>query len=265
MKGDHVAIFTGTLFSEYLDKKVKFRAIVPTPGPSKEADVETKAPLKTLYLLHGWNGNYEDWTYYSDILMLAEQNSLAVIMPDGENSFYSDHITGAQYGKFYQKELVEKTRFLFPLSDKREDTFVAGLSMGGYGALRVGLTCPETFGKIGALSSPIFYEGLYSQVETEEIGGLIVDTLLSLFKKNPDGDFHPDNDIYKLVERADPMPDLYLACGQSDELLKLNEDFHQWLTARGIAHHYVTGPGEHLWPYWNEQLPLLLDWLLDKD
>ena len=104
------------------------------PAPTREG------PWPTLYLLHGYTGNQVDWLYRSDIEKWAMQHGYAVIMPSGGNSFYLDNeTTGERYGVFIGEELVEVTRKMFPLSHKREDTVIAGLSMGGYGAIRNGL------------------------------------------------------------------------------------------------------------------------------
>ena len=129
-----------------LKRTITINAILPTdkfvrPGTPKPE----KKPFKTLYLLHGIFGNYTDWVAGTRIQRWAQDNDLAVIMPSGENGFYVDHPgRGDQlYGEFIGQELVQFTRDLFHLSDKREDTYIAGLSMGGYGALRNGLKYAE--------------------------------------------------------------------------------------------------------------------------
>ena len=113
-------------------------------------------PYKTLYLLHGLLGNCTDWVMNTNIQRLAEDRNLAVVMPSGENSFYVNQILpNNDFGEYIGRELVEMTRRMFPLSHKREDTFIAGLSMGGFGALRNGLKYHETFGYIAVLSGAL--------------------------------------------------------------------------------------------------------------
>lgn len=253
-------IFSGTLFSENIDKKIKFKAIIPAPGSTKEANVETKGLLKTLYLLHGWNGNYEDWSYYSNIVMLAEQNNLAVIMPDGENSFYSNHHTGAHYEKFYAEELISQTRFLFPLSNKREDTFIGGLSMGGYGALKLGFKYEELFGKIFAFSSRILTQN--EKHHELDDSNLINTHIKTLFNIDAYKQLSSSDDIYEIIKSAENKPELLLACGEDDYLINENEELHRWLIKQGINHEYITGDGEHTWEYWSKHINTGIDWLI---
>src|SRR5690606_9197863 len=128
-----------TFLSRSLKRKVAFNAIIP--GDSGDPRLPAaEGPFKTLYLLHGIFGNHTDWLTNSRIQMLAESRNLAVIMPAGDNAFYLDQTDrGDLYGQFVGQELVAATRAMFNLSHRREDTFIAGLSMGGYGAIRNGL------------------------------------------------------------------------------------------------------------------------------
>lgn len=257
-------VLSGTLFSKAVDRKIKFKAVIPSPGPTKEADVKTRAPLKTLYLLHGWNGNEEDWLYYSDILRLAEENNLAVIMPDGENSFYSNHATGAMYEEFYAKELIEQTRFLFPLSTRREDTFIGGLSMGGYGALKLGYKYNDVFGKILAYSGFIMHKD-ERLAQFAEGHTLISRTIKVLFDLTTIDDLKAEDDIYKLIESATTKPQLMIACGLDDYLSGQNDELHEWLTEQGIQHEYIKDAGKHNWAYWSSHIEQGINWLLDKE
>ncbi|WP_446455883.1 alpha/beta hydrolase-fold protein [Tuanshanicoccus lijuaniae] len=95
--------------------------------------------LKTLYLLHGWSGNHDDWIKHASIVELAKKYHIAIILPNGENSFYTDFSEAESYGKMVAEDLLEETQRLFKLSHQTADTWIAGLSMGGYGALRLGL------------------------------------------------------------------------------------------------------------------------------
>lgn len=113
--------------------------LAPNPTPYK-----VEQPMKTLYLLHGVTGDENDWLYGTYIERYAIEHKIAVIMPDGNNNFYVDNCEFERWGQFIGKELVEYTRNLFPLSKNREDTYIGGLSMGGYGAIRNGLKYFET-------------------------------------------------------------------------------------------------------------------------
>ena len=147
-----MAILQVNFLSRALFRTVPAYVVLPTDRIPAEED----KPFKTLCLLHGLLGNYTDWVHNTQIQRLAEDRRLAVVMPSGDNSFYVDNPV-SKNGEFIGRELVELTRRMFPLSHKREDTFIAGLSMGGFGALRNGLCYPETFGYIAGLSSADFY------------------------------------------------------------------------------------------------------------
>lgn len=158
-----MAIVRVELFSESLLRKVPVTCIIPI-DKSNYFDLENdkvELPLKTLYLLHGGFGSDLDWLSGTRIERYATEHHLAVIMPAGENGFYLDTKSGVRnYGQFIGKELVELMQKMFPLSSKREDTFIGGLSMGGYGALINGLRYHDTFNKIGLLSPALMQNSI---------------------------------------------------------------------------------------------------------
>lgn len=212
--------------------------------------------FKTLYLLHGLHGQCTDWMSYSRIRRWAEANDLAVVMPSGDNSFYADRPDAkANYGEFLGRELVEVTRAMFPLSDKREDTFIGGLSMGGYGALRTGLKYHETFGAIIALSSA------FKQFEAEEIS----------FREYREVCFGPLTEAAKtdknpriLMEAlADNprKPAIYIACGLQDELLPWSRLYHELLKGYGFDVVYEEWEGDHDWEFWDAGIEKAIRWL----
>ena len=148
-----MALIQATFMSNALKRTVPIQVILPV---DKLIGEEMK-PFKTLYLLHGLFGSYHDWNSNTRIQRWAQDQNLAVVMPSADNSFYIDYdmLPNSEYGKFVGEELVQVTRAMFHLSNKREDTFIAGLSMGGFGAIRNGLKYSETFGYIAGLSSAI--------------------------------------------------------------------------------------------------------------
>lgn len=150
-----MAMMRVSFLSEALCRSVDLNVIVPmeTMGIPGEVKPQKPSVFKTLYLLNGYSGNQDDWLTYSNIRALADQYNLAVVMPAGENHFYVDGTArGTFYGEFAGKELVEFTRNMFPLSHRREDTFIGGLSMGGFGAVRLGFYYFCNFSKIVSLS-----------------------------------------------------------------------------------------------------------------
>lgn len=252
-----MSTINATFYSENLMRKVNYSAIIPTHS------IKEEGKLKTLYLLHGWNGNHQDWLHMGHIEQLAEQYGIAVVLPSGENSFYVDHPNGMNYGRLIGEELVSETRKVFALSKEREDTWIAGLSMGGYGALRNGLNYDQTFGKIVALSSRILIKNdLYHDLTKDFPHHQIVVrsfTGSDQFKDLPDS-----MDIHELLNEAENIPDLFIACGTEDYLFRENQDLHHILEKKGIEHEYYGVAGEHNWTFWNKYIQKALQWLTQQ-
>ncbi|MER2064006.1 MAG: alpha/beta hydrolase-fold protein [Alkalibacterium sp.] len=261
-----MATLTTTFQSEELQRNVTFKAIIPTSTKSLY-DYETKAEVKpegyrTLYLLNGWNGNHEDWMNNTTIVKLADQYNLAVIMPAGENSFYVDHVDGSNYGKFIGEELVKVTRDLFPLSTKREDTFIGGLSMGGYGALRNGYVYNQTFSKIIGLSSSVLHKN--DQVHDLSQENAINTKLKYIIQSDVWADMPETMDIYEVIKQAETKPDLFLAIGTEDFLYEENKMLHDWLEEESISHQYIEAQGEHNWKFWENTIKPGLEWIFGE-
>ena len=151
-----MAIFEGSYFSDALRRGASFSVYLPNDiGPEGHTKYFDR-PTKVLFLLHGYTGTRADWIKDTSILSLAARYNLALVCPSGENSFYLDgEETGRQYQRYVGQELVEYVRKTFGLSDRREDTFIGGISMGGFGAVHTGLAYPETFSKIVSLSAAL--------------------------------------------------------------------------------------------------------------
>lgn len=146
-------------YSKCLERLIPVTAIVPVEGAPGSTPRPDKFPA--IYLLHGYSGICTDWVYGSRINELAMQYSVAVFCPSGENAFYlNDEVSGNRYADLVGEELVELSRRLFPISEKKEDTVIAGFSMGGYGALRNGLVYDKTFGSVFAFSSALITDRL---------------------------------------------------------------------------------------------------------
>lgn len=262
-----MAHFSGTFFSESLAKHVPFTAIIPTMNEvndgSNNNNNDTTQPKKTLYLLHGWNGTHSDWLVLSRIYEVARDYNIAVIMPAGENSFYIDQYEGQMYGEFIGEELVSVTREMFNLSPKREDTWIAGLSMGGYGSLRNGFKYSATFSKIAAFSSAILTAK--HAKKGEKFGS---DSKITLHLKNILGtdyvsDLHKDVDLYELSSNQKHKQKIYLSCGLEDELLEENRQYHQYLEQKNIPHKYLETSGGHDWDFWNEHIERAVKWFVE--
>ena len=222
-------------------------------------------PFKTLYLLHGVFGSYIDWVNGTRIQRYAEEHDLAVVMPSGDNAFYVDQ-PGANnyYGEFVGKELVELTRKMFPLSRKREDTFIGGLSMGGYGAMRNGLKYWENFGSIVALSGALLVEGMDKRTNDDPFFLNRRDYAEACFgdlSKILDSDKNPKYLVRQLKKEGRPIPRIYMACGDADSLLPANQDMAAFLKEQGADVTFEVGPGAHEWDFWDTYIRKAIEWL----
>ena len=260
-----MAIIEVNFISKCLMRTVTFNAIIPVDKFGPQAENAEQKPLKTLYLLHGIFGNYTDWVNGTRIQAWAEANDLAVIMPSGENRFYlDDEKSGELYGEFIGKELVEFTRKLFPLSDKREDTFIAGLSMGGYGAIRNGLKYAENFGCVIGLSAALVHDTWKDADNSAPIFTFrrnYYEAIFGEYDKVKGSDKDPKALLLKLKEEGRPVPTMYLCCGTEDGLVTANRDFRDFLNENGVDLTYVEGPGKHDWVFWDTYIKKVLDWL----
>ena len=240
-----------------LNRTTEFRAYIPD-------DLAPGQKLKTLYLLHGANGCNSDWLNYTRIALWARQRNLAVIMPNGENSFYVDEKEGRSfYSRYICEDLLNYTRNLFPLSDKREDTFICGLSMGGYGAVTNGLKYWQTFGYIAGLSSAFRVETYADAVDGSDVfylasRGYLKRTFGDLSKvAGSDMDYR----TLALSVPREHFPHMYLCCGTEDSLLPANRAYHKGLADHQLPVTYEEGPGGHDWDFWNTFILNILNWL----
>jgi len=261
-----MAFIQMNLLSQSLMRTVPVNVILPAdkmvlPGmPERE-----EKPYKTLYLLHGVFGNYTDWVNGTRIQRYAEENDLVVVMPSGDNAFYVDQPAGQNYyGEFVGKELVELTRKMFPLSRKREDTFIGGLSMGGYGALRNGLKYHDTFGYIVALSSALVVETC--PMRTNEPPFFIerrdyAQACFGDLDKLAESDKNPKYLVRGLKEAGADIPKIYMACGDADSLLSVNKDFAAFCKKNGVDVTFEVGPGSHEWDFWDTYIKKGIEWL----
>lgn len=209
---------------------------------------------KTLYLLHGLLGNYTDWVSKTRIQTWAEEKNLAVVMPSGDNAFYLNSRTPwNDYETFIGEELVEVTRKMFPLSEKREDTFIAGLSMGGFGALRNGIRYSTTFSHVAGLSSAVH---IFEDTSEEASNGLFDDK-----QRAAATDKNPRVAVEVMLSGKRPVPKFYMACGTEDDLFEANVAFRDFMQERGIAVTWDEGEFGHEWDFWDQQIKKVLDWL----
>lgn len=265
-----MAFIQMNMFSESLMRTVPVNVILPVdkvlaPGEKGRGD----RPYKTLYLLHGIFGNYPDWVVGTRIQRYANEKDLVVIMPSGENSFYVDQPKGHNYyGQYVGQELVEVTRRMFPLSRDREDTFIGGLSMGGYGAVRNGLKYHDTFGYIVCLSGALETEHMPTRTNDETVFFRRRDYAESCFgdlNQLIGSDKDPKALVNQILEQKGQMPKFYVACGDRDVLLPDSQDFVDFLKEKDVDVTFEVGPGDHEWDFWDTYIKKAIAWLPTDD
>lgn len=265
-----MATFHIDFFSSTLKRFTPVTALLPIEKPDIPGmpPADKSKPFRTIYLLHGYSGCNNDWLHGSRISTLALMHNVAVIMPSCGNSFYlDDEIRGEYFEKYICEELVSLTRAAFPLSVEREDTTIAGLSMGGYGALRNGLKRSDVFGNIFAFSSALITDQIALLKEGEGTAVAPYSYYRHVFGdlKNLIGsDNDPKALAKKLAAGQVPLPKIFMACGTEDFLLDRNRDFSRFLLENNIAHEYRESAGVHDWRFWDEYIEKAMEWLYGK-
>ncbi|WP_447468083.1 alpha/beta hydrolase [Streptococcus rifensis] len=260
-----MALLTVNAMSHSLKRTVTFNVYLPSDQIDFNGKRISNPPYKTLYLLHGILGDQNDWLVGSRIASLAKKYQIAVVMPAGENHFYLNNSTaGEHYSDFIGQELLEITRAMFPLSHKRVDTFIAGLSMGGYGALYNGMTFAKNFSAIGAFSAALVTEDASKSVEDSPIFFQKRSYYQGIFgdlERLLESDYHIPFLINKLSSQNVDFPRLFISCGTEDFLLPSNDHLADSLESHGVSHHFIKKPGGHTWDYWNQAIEEFLEWL----
>ena len=219
---------------------------------------------KTLYLLHGMSDDEGTWMRRTAIDRYAEEKDLAVVMPDGGLGWYTDMRRGLPWFTFVSKELPALCRRFFPiLSGRREDTYIGGLSMGGYGALKCGLRAPQTFSKVISLSGAL------------DAADTAINNTVPATRRYWEDVFGPakdvpgsENDLFAAATAlTDPAlrPRIYMWCGTEDFLYAQNIRMRDHLRALGYDLTYEDSPGDHQWRHWDKKIADALDWLLPRE
>ena len=235
--------------AETLELDTSMTVVLPQQGDQ---------PPPVLYLLHGLTDDDTAWTRFTSIERYATARGLAVVMPQVHRSFYANEAYGMRFWDFLTEELPQTVERFFRVSTRREDTFVAGLSMGGYGALKWALREPHRFAAAASLSGALDL----AYIQEFDLRPHIRTLVSRVFpdRKVAGG----DEDLFHLVKKADgaEQPRLMLRCGTEDHLTKQNERFVAACKGAGVEIDAAFGPGEHVWSYWDQQIQTVLDWML---
>ncbi len=243
---DHVPVSVGV--------NLPLNIIIPDPG--KMGDVPV-AKRKVLYLLHGLSDDGSAWQRYTSIETLAAAYGLVVVMPSAGRSFYTDQPNGQKYFTYLTEELPRYLSEVFGLKPRRADTFIAGNSMGGYGAIKAALLCPERYGAAASFSGVLAIAVLSLIPDTDPrkpefallFGGL--DNLVG-------GEHDPAVWLERAAKKPSSVPRLFLSVSRQEDIYPLTGMFHQACQSAGVASEYHEEDGAHDWFFWDGQIRLFL-------
>ena len=250
-----MVLFRGDVKCKSLQRRTSISVILPSDNIHFLQDTEeiVPQPYKTLYLLHGLYGSDDIFLANTSIQKFAEDHGIAIVIPCGENSFYVDNENAhAYYGEYVGQELLDITRNIFPLSDRREDTYIAGFSMGGYGAIRNGLKYSQNFSKIGMISAALITDDIVSYTTNSNVlkSKQFYESVFGNLENLQGSDMDPKS----LIEKCENIPDIFMACGVDDFLHDKNADFYEFLNSKNIESTFIEAPGEHTWEFCDEYI-----------
>lgn len=247
--------------SDVLGRAMAMNVIVPQKAKTQigmSSSGSGRKDYPVLYLLHGLSDDHSIWMRRTSIERYAAAYELVVVMPNGDRGFYTDMVAGYRYWTMFSEELPNIVANLFPVSTRREDSFVAGLSMGGYGALKLALRRPDRFAAAVALSAVAdIRERVLKSDQSEEVQRIFgsADELI------PRGD-----DLFALAEsavKAPAPPRLMMVCGTEDRLYAGNIRLRDHLQAlKWPELQYCEEPGNHEWGFWDKWIQQGLKFLM---
>lgn len=243
--------------SSSLNQGTAINIIVPWPE-AVNLQNEPGRPYPVLYLLHGVYGDASNWLRYTSIERYAQQYRLVVVMPSGANSFYQNISHGPKFNTYLSEELPALIGATLPVSNRREDTFIAGLSMGGYGACFLALQNPEKYSCAASLSGVV---DINAFLDGAREGADIPDGILQQLNSIP----RQQLDLFELARKQKNngalLPKLFLSCGTEDFTYPYHctakEKFAQIIGELTCEEH----SGAHDWAYWDAQIKHVLEWL----
>lgn len=250
-----MAYYTIKLFVNALRRYTSFEMFMPNDiredVPHEESEY-TRRKMKVLFLLHGYTGNAGNWVPE----YIAEKYNFAIVMPNGENAFWLDGLSsGHNFATFLGEELPAYLRKTFGLAMGPEETYIMGLSMGGFGALRTALAYPDVFGKAAGLSSALIVHDIAHMKEgdNDELANYAYyHECFGDLETVEESDNNPEVLVKRLKESGKKIPELFISCGTEDFLLEKNRVMHAFLDGIGVPHVYMESKGGHDMDFWNE-------------
>lgn len=244
-----------TLKSKLMNREMPYRIIFPA---SYNSAVNKR--FAVVYLLHGYSGHFDNWVDKTKLTEYAQSYDYIIVMPEGNNGWYSDSATvpNDRYETYIADELIGEVDKKFRTVADREHRAIAGLSMGGFGALKFGIKYPDKFILAGSFSGAVSIASYKSKEELQR--RILVTSIIGTFGE-AESEVRKSNDILQIIgdmskEKIAGLPFLYLDCGTEDELglLGENQKFAEILTAKKVPHEFRQLPGKHNWKFWDSQV-----------
>lgn len=250
-----MALVHWNVYSHALEKDTGIYVVLP-----EYKNIKAGKRLRTLYLLHGLNDDYTKWVRRTPIERYAKENDWIIIMPDGEKGYYTNNVQGNRYWDYFGEELPDLMKTYLPfISAQRKDNYAAGLSMGGYGSMKLALNYPERFCAAASFSGALDlrkefkdypeYRDVYERAfgSVERMAGT-------------------ENDLFaaaaKLKEDKKQIPGLYITCGLQDDIYPQSKEFSACLDSLDIPYTFEKWGGGHDWVFWDESIKRALTWFL---
>jgi S-formylglutathione hydrolase FrmB len=242
--------FQTTYYSSAVGLHLGARILVPESGPRGKA---------TLYLLHGLSDDHSIWHRRSSVERYVEPCDAVIVMPYGGRGFYTNADHGSKWGDAIGSELIAKIEDWFGVSTSSEHRYIAGLSMGGYGAFRLALSNPGVYGHAASMSGALMIgsQALNNPLRSAEYD----EELRRIFADNPVGTHHDLLHLATQCASTGQLPNLWMDCGTSDFLFDDNQTFYARITEMNMPIRYEVSEGSHDWQYWNRLLPDVLRWM----
>ncbi len=252
-------------FSEVLGRQTYTNVLLPQAMTGEERGWEpmkTNPPFPVLYLLHGLSDDQEAWLRNTSVERYADRRNLAIVLPTTDRGYYTDTTYGTKYFTYISEELPRILRQYLPLSERREDTYAAGLSMGGYGAMKLALRNPERFSFAASLSGGIINKEMMQRRKRERPDEAeLMREFATVFGKT----VKPEDDLLRLLECASPKPKLFVCCGKKDIHFKRNVAVKKHAEKLGYDLTWSADEGYgHTWDYWDLMIQKVLDILPEQ-
>ena len=259
-----MALIKLELYSRCLTRMTTLHVILPEIGTGK---VDSTGKYPVLWLLHGATDDYTMWQRFTSIERYVNDVGIAAILPNADISFYTN-LDGGRYFDYVTKELPEICSKLFPISRERESNFIAGMSMGGHGTMKIGFSLPEQYAAMGIFSSANFIDLMTTaDKDANPRHPLYMARELVFGMWDLEGARNTENDMIYLAKEASksgkPLPKVFGVCGTCDSSIEKQKEMFEWMKTLENPYDciFMKSCGLHDFEFWDKWLPVFIQWL----